>query len=139
MSSDVTVVAESAELPPNLQVPTSILVGTIRYRITCDEEEWLRIEHRSKTSGYYGHTTNLDATIWLNPASSPDVLRLTLWHEALHAVMESAAGCPEWTELGEDRATREETVIRRIESPTLALLRDNPELVAYLNAPSGQT
>lgn len=136
MSSETAVETESAELPPNLRVPASILVGTIRFRVTSDPDDWLRIEHRTKTGGYYGHTTPLDAMIYLNPDQAPDVMRLTLWHEVIHAALEAVAGKPQWTDLGDDQGEREEAVVRRIESPTLAVLRDNPALVTYLTATS---
>jgi hypothetical protein len=113
-------------------IPESLLIGTVAYRVTIDPDDWMRIEHETKTGGYYGHTQHRTAMIYLNPGATPDVTRLTLWHEVLHALAEAAMGSPEWRKLGGTKDEREERVIRTIEAPTLAVLRANPQLVAYL-------
>ena len=65
-------------------------------------------------------------------AECGDVQRQTLWHEVLHAAHWTVMGSPNWQGLGEDNDSREETVIKMWEHPTLAVLRDNPALVRYL-------
>lgn len=112
--------------------PTTVRVGQVEYRVTSDADEWLKVEHRTQTKGYYGHTLHTEAVIYLNPDAAPTVARLTLWHEVLHAVLEAAAGAPDWENFGEDKDAREEALIRRLEAPTLNVLADNPELAAYL-------
>ena len=112
--------------------PTSVVVGSITYRVTRDDVDWLRIEHKTQAKGNYGFTENLGATIYLNPSAPEDVQRLTLWHEVLHALCESTMGGPDWAVLGDDRDEREESIILAFESPTLLVLRQNPALVAYL-------
>lgn len=109
-------------------------VGPVVYRITSDPDEWLRVEHKTQTKGYYGHTENREAVIYLNPEADPAVTRLTLWHEILHALCETTMGSPDWRGLGKDHDAREESIIRAFEAPTLTVLRDNPEIVAYLTA-----
>lgn len=114
--------------------PASVLVGSVTYRVTTDPDDWMRIEHKVQSKGDYGHCDNLTATIYVNPDLSPDVARLTLWHEVLHALCEAVIGSSDWRGLGKAKNDREETVIREIESPTLLVLRDNPALVTYLTA-----
>jgi hypothetical protein len=43
-------------------------------------------------------------------------------------------GSPDWRGLGKEKVDREEAVVRAFESPTLLVLRDNPDVVAYLTA-----
>ena len=45
---------------------------------------------------------------------------------------ETVMGSPDWHGLGKEKSNREEAVVAAFESPTLLVLRDNPELVAYL-------
>lgn len=112
--------------------PKSVRIGQVEYRITSDPDEWMKVEHKTQTKGYYGHTQNTEALICLNPDAAPSVTRLTLWHEVMHAICESALGSPSWDALGKEKDDREESVIRTLEAPTLNVLADNPDLVAYL-------
>lgn len=115
-------------------LPQSVKVGGINYRITNDPDDWMRKEHSSREFGLYGCTNHKGSTIFLDPDATEEVTRLTLWHEVLHAVLEVLAGSPTWTHLGKTPSKREETIIRRLESPTFMVMRDNPELLAYLTA-----
>ncbi len=119
-----------------VKLPTSIKVGTITFTftVTVDPDDWMRAEHETQRVGDYGHTNAMRAIISLNPEQSPDTMRLTLWHEVMHALAEVVMGANDWHGLGKDRDDREETVIRSWESPTLTVLRDNPNLVGYLTA-----
>lgn len=117
-----------------VKIPTSIKVGTVTFTVSIDPDEWMRSEHKRRSSGDYGHTDQLRATIYLNPEQSPDTMRLTLWHEVLHALAEAVMGASDWRGMGKTHDDREETVIRAWESPTLTVLRDNPDLVGYLTA-----
>jgi hypothetical protein len=114
------------------EMPASIRVGAVTFRVTIDPDDWMRYEHKNQRKGDYGHTQNLEATIYVNPASTPDVARLTLWHEVMHAMCETVMGSPDWHGLGKQNDAREEAVIRRLESPIVLVLRDNPALVEYL-------
>jgi hypothetical protein len=115
-------------------MPASVIVGSIAYRVTIDPDEWMRYEHENQCKGYYGSTNHTQALILLNPESTPDVTRQTLWHEVMHAMCETVMGAPDWHGLGKGKIDREEAVVRAVESPTLLVLRDNPEFVAYLTA-----
>lgn len=118
-------------------IPETIQVGVVTYVVTQSEDDWMRIEHTTQTKGYYGHSEHQPAVIYLNPGANEAVTRLTLWHEILHCLDETVMGNPDWTKLNgnpEDRDDAEETVIRMWEHPTLAVLRDNPQLVTYLTS-----
>jgi hypothetical protein len=115
-------------------MPASVIIGSVVYRVTIDPDDWMRYEHKFQSKGDYGHTLNIGATILINPDSTPDVARLTLWHEIQHALCETCMGSPDWLNLGEEKHDREEAVVRAFESPTLLVLRDNPALVAYLTS-----
>lgn len=117
-----------------VELPASIKVGTVTFTVTTDPDDWMRIEHEQQRTGSYGHTHLLRAIIYLNPEQSTDTMRLTLWHEVLHALAEVAMGGNDWRGMGKDRDAREECVVRSWESPTLTVLRDNPGLVGYLTA-----
>lgn len=120
-------------------VPASVRIGVVTYRVTTDPSDWQSIVHKTQTKGFYGHSQHTEAVIYLNPEANPDVTRLTLWHEILHCLDETVMGNPNWLRLGdqpEDRDAAEEVVIRMWEAPTLAVLRDNPDLVAYLTSSS---
>lgn len=116
------------------KMPGKVRVGTVTYRVTADPDEWTRFEHRERKSGFFGHSDHLGAVIYVCPDTPPDVQRLTLWHEVLHAAHCVMMGRLDWSDIGDTADDREETVIRRWEHPTLAVLRDNPKLAAYLLA-----
>jgi len=115
-------------------MPATVIVGSVTYRVTIDPDDWMRYEHKNQSKGCYGHTDHVLALILLNPESAPDVARQTLWHELIHALCEVTMGRPDWRGLGKEQVDREEAVVRAFESPVLLVLRDNPDLVAYLAA-----
>ena len=115
-------------------IPKTIKVGPVIFTVRVDKDAWLSIEHETMTKGYYGHTRPQTGEIFLNPEHASDVHRLTLWHEVIHALLETVAGSPDWAPMPDDKKEREEMVVRELEAPTLTVLRDNPELVAYLVA-----
>lgn len=114
------------------RMPKSVQIGAVLFGVTADPDEWIKVEHSRQVKGAYGHTDNVAARIWVNPDCPTAVQRLTLWHEILHALAETVMGKYDWKHLGKDTEAREETVIRCWEHPTLAVLRDNPDLAAYL-------
>lgn len=115
-------------------MPAEVLIGTVVFTVTTDPDEWVRAEHRRQRTGDYGACEPNRALITINPDTPADVQRLTVWHEVLHALAETVMGKPEWKRLGETVTDREEAVVRAWEHPTLAVLRDNPDLAAYLTA-----
>lgn len=129
MAAKVKIAMEQVEMPD------TVLIGSVVYDVTTDPIDWLLYEHANQSKGCYGHTDSMAAVIYVSPDTSSDNQRLTLWHEVMHALCETVMGSPAWLDLGDSNGDREERVIRSFESPTLLVLRDNPELVAYLTAP----
>lgn len=103
-----------------MKPPTSLKVGPYDYRITVDAA--------LDDGGLRGITDTDEHYIRLNPKLPPGLMRTTLLHEALHAVATSGAA------INQDDKLPQETWISRIEAPLAALLRDNPQLVAFLTA-----
>jgi hypothetical protein len=119
--------ADDLETP---MLPQSLKIGPVEYRVSVDGAEWAEEEGGTRL----GMTHNRKAIILLNPAQPASNLRLTLMHEALHALLSAAMGAPDLEHLGDDDEHREERLVLMFEAPMLSLLRDNPELVAYLVA-----
>ena len=118
-----------ADLPPTIRI------GAVEYTVDATRDGWAAsCAESGKSSGDLGRTHSLTSRIFLNPDQSPSNHRLTLLHEAMHAMCESALGSPDWHGLGKSPSAREESVIRTWEAPLLNLLRDNPTLIAYLTA-----
>lgn len=117
-----------------LKHPKTVQVGSIIYKVTSKKSDWVLRENRNHRSGDYGSMEGMLTTIFLNPDQTPDQMRQTFWHEVLHALTETVMGSPSWENIGENSSEREETIVRVFESPTLLVLRDNPELVKYLTA-----
>ena len=110
-------------------MPPSVRVGTVTYRISNTPEDWA---HATDATGKVGETDHTAGLIRLKPGMTGGVLRITLWHEVIHALMWAVLGGPKWDNLGDDEEAREEFIVARMEHPTLAVLRDNPALVRYL-------
>lgn len=110
-------------------MPPSVRVGTVTYRISNTPEDWA---DATDATGKVGETDHIAGLIRLKPGMTGGVLRITLWHEVIHAMMWAVLGGPKWDNLGDDEEAREEFIVARMEHPTLAVLRDNPALVHYL-------
>lgn len=98
-----------------MKPPKKLVVGPARFRVHQVElgDELL------------GITRAIDLNIFVAPGQHPLVLMDTVLHEALHACM-SAHGI----DAGDH--DNEERLVRALTPALLALLRDNPKLVAYL-------
>jgi len=106
-------------------MPTSIKVGPYVYRVDEDEREIRKFEH-NRSGAYGGCTDHALQTIHIDPTLAPTQRRETLWHEVKHCVVYLF----QW-----DGKKAEEEAIRMMAPMELAVLRDNPELVAYLLEP----
>ncbi len=123
LEGDMTATERSADYPRRIRV------GTVTYRVSDTPDDW---QHASDAVNKVGETDHMAGVIRLKPGMTGGVLRITLWHEVLHAIMWSVLGGPRWDNLGDDEEAREEFIVARLEHPTLAVLLDNPGLVAYL-------
>jgi hypothetical protein len=106
------------------EMPTRIKVGPYVYAVFADTAK-LQAHEREKKAGYSGYTDHQLMEIVIDPSDAPCHSRETLWHEVKHAVVHL---------FGEYGKLDDETHIRRTAPMELAVLRDNPGLVAFLTA-----
>jgi len=115
-----------------MPLPATVKAGYVTYTVKqCTPDEWKNAVDKHLRDAY-GVTQHLPARILLHPDLTDDVARLTLWHEVLHAAIETMTGGDDSQWQGLTEGDAEEAVIRRLEHPTLSILRENPALVAYL-------
>jgi hypothetical protein len=108
-----------------MSTPESVKVGPYRYKVVVDAARIKELEKESDTE-LYGITTHGHLEIALHPDVADTVLRETLLHETLHAVFYNIGLSDRLTD------KTEEHMIRALSPALFALLRDNPDLVAYL-------
>jgi hypothetical protein len=111
----------------SLTMPKSIKIGSQVWEIT----EQKRKHNAEFLDGTYGYTIDKDNTIVLDSEMANSIRRVTLLHEILHAVRfvfggsfrpSKATSYEEW----------EHYFIGLYEEPLLMVLRDNPELLAFI-------
>jgi hypothetical protein len=105
------------------EMPTRIKVGPYVYEVSRDEA-WLRAQEHSRSGGLRGATDHQALRIVVGPDLAPGMQRQTLWHEVKHAVLEAMT-------MSHDKRTDEDWIARSAPSE-LAVLRNNPGLVAFL-------
>jgi hypothetical protein len=106
-----------------MTVPASVKVGPYTYSLVpCDT---------LLETGAVGDTCVRRARIRYYVEQAPEMLRSTVLHEIMHACANLGG-----SEDGSEDAFTEEQWIRRIEGALFGVLRDNPELVAYLMEPT---
>jgi hypothetical protein len=108
-----------------MSTPTSVRVGPYTYVVKVDADRIKELEKESE-SDLYGITTHGILEIVLQPAVADMVMRETLLHEVLHAILFNTGLSDRMT----DKA--EEHLVRALSPALFALLRDNPNLVQYL-------
>lgn len=108
-------------------MPKTIKIGSQIWEIS----EQKRKHNAEFLDGTYGYTIDKDNTIIIDAEMANSVKRVTLFHEILHAVRFIFGGSfkpgksttyEEW----------EHYFIGLYEEPMLMVLRDNPELLAFL-------
>ncbi len=102
--------------------PRHVQVGQVKYRVKWSRKAW----KANETKGLIGLSDHNRALILLHPDSSPDVRRLTLLHEVMHALNTTCMADPRWS-----KQNTEERVIRQWEHAFLQFVADNPSTVAY--------
>jgi hypothetical protein len=104
--------------------PGLIVVGPYRYRVSVDAKAFVDPDD----TRVLGETRTTKLTIAIRPGLPPDLERVVVWHEVMHAVM-SLRG---W--LGASKLPDEEEVVDHISQVQVEVLRSNPRLVRYLAA-----
>lgn len=104
-------------------------VGPIEYDVVFDSQVLDINSLRTGAGVCLGLTLHHATTIMVDDNVSEDVQASTLLHEVLHAVFDV-------TGVSYDIGSKtEEKLIRHLEATLLQVLRENPELVAYLVTP----
>jgi hypothetical protein len=85
----------------------------------------------SSDEGHYGFTNHKDCTIVIDAELTEQMKRTTLVHEILHAITITFGGSFKPAK-NTDYLDWEHFFIGIYEEPLVMVLRDNPELVAYL-------
>ena len=102
-------------------IPGQIRIGPHTYEIRHDPETAKRV----RAAGHAGNSEANQLLIQLDTDQPHTQLADTLIHEALHCAWSQ-------TSLPAGLADEEEAVVLALSPLLLGLLRDNPELVAYL-------
>ncbi|MDE2096753.1 MAG: hypothetical protein KGL39_05845 [Patescibacteria group bacterium] len=109
------------------QIPDSVRVGPFRYAIKTDLPGFDR--HRisyGDSDSTVGKCSEGELSIYLDVANNhPSLVRMVTLHEVLHAVQNTAN-----IKMAEELLPEE--FVGRTAPILLGVLRDNPELVAYL-------
>lgn len=109
---------------PRIPLPQRIKVGPLTYKVAYWTNEDL---HGHGDILYYGRCMKPTCTIYLRPGLADCRLREVLVHELLHAAFDV-------TGLDQQEGANEEATVSALAYPILAILRDNPDLVAFLTA-----
>jgi hypothetical protein len=107
-----------------MRIPKSVKIGSQIWEISEQKRKHAMDNH-------YGVTNSKDNSIVLDAELSPSMMRVTLFHELLHAIRITFGGSltpNKWTDFYE----AEHFWIGTFEEPVVAMLRDNPELVKFL-------
>ena len=106
-------------------LPASIKVGPMRYRLITDREAMHEERYDSGDGDLKGRVNFHALTITLDTKLPHDALADTLLHEVRHAIHRHT-GCDDIEKFVE------EDFVNRTNAMYLAVLRENPELVAFL-------
>lgn len=117
--------------------PTQVKVGWHNYSIEwVGKKKWRSIPHDGDVGLICGVTMSSEGRIAIRlhhetGLASESTLRETLMHEIMHAAFHTSGLTHVIDDMGDDR---EEKVIAPLAGPILAVLRENPEVLAYLTA-----
>lgn len=114
----------SDELSP---IPTHIRVGPYRYTVYRDSARMADIRNESDVAHRVGQVSFQKLEIDIDPKLAHDRQVSTILHEVLHACWQFA-NLDNFT----DEKVDSEQIISGLERGVLCVLRDNPDLVAYL-------
>ncbi|HXH58456.1 hypothetical protein [Iamia sp.] len=104
--------------------PDNLQVGAHTYRVLVDHDGLVGVHADNR-----GSTHNETLTIALDGSLAATLQRETLLHETIHAAWDQTA----LTAL--EVQEQQEVVVTAFAPVLVAILRDNPKLVAYLTSP----
>lgn len=135
-------VGQAWQVPLSPPMPSSVKVGPIRYRIMTDAAEIKRISDEAdigSESEWVAFSDHDNAIIGINPNHDDDVNRVSVVHELLHCTLRLSGVWPNAYARIVDSArgehggySVEEATISGMAGPLQGVLRDNPDLVAWL-------
>lgn len=113
-------------------LPSRIRVGPFWYRVSADPQELREWEHDGTQPDHiHGGCHNARLFMLVDTTFPRGQQRDTLWHEVKHAINYLA-------DVGGEDKLGEEEMVGRTSTLELMVLRDNPELVAFLLAEDGE-
>lgn len=104
-----------------MKPPSALRIGPYRYSVKADASVQKRVEHEDG-HGLYGLHRPHELTIYVDPTPAEDMVRETLLHEVLHAILLAYR-------MGRDE---EENLVAFLSPALLDCLRRNPKLAEYL-------
>lgn len=116
-----------------MKPPKTIKVLGIQYAVLFDKNK-LHSEAMKRQCDLLGYHAGVDCEIVLDPDMNPQREREVLLHEVTHAIHYNT-DLDSVIRTAPPSQEKEEHVITCSASCWLAVLRDNPRLVAYLTAP----
>jgi hypothetical protein len=125
-------------------IPGTIRIGAVTYRVIFDVAK-IKAASASANFGdneaWIAFSDHEKLIIGINPEHAPDANRISMIHEILHCALRQSGAHPntyaDTVYEAHDRVaghTVEEYTVSAMTGPLLSVLRDNPELVAYLTA-----
>jgi len=123
-------------------MPTTVKVGTLTYTILTDADEIRRMSEAAdieKDAEWAAFSDHDALVIGINPGHHPDQNRVSIVHELLHCVLRVSGSWPDAYARTVSRArgnhggfSVEESVVSATAAPVLGVLRENPDLMAWL-------
>lgn len=111
--------------------PKTVKIGPTKWKIRTSKKAIRKLRLKLDIEDHLiGHTELKDLTIFIAYDIAPQVQRDTLIHELLHACF-AIQGFPPMKDMDE-KEDQEEWVVKNLTSVLHAVIRDNPELIAYL-------
>lgn len=111
-----------------LPVPKSVRVGPLRWRITTSLGDYAAFAEAENDTTAVGFTNLQSLTIALKPNLPDSLLRETLLHELLHAIIQTQGGI--FTTAKKDEL--EEATVSAITPMLLSTLRANEDVLEFI-------
>jgi hypothetical protein len=106
-------------------MPDVVRIGALDYTVTTDAEAHLVAEDEM-SSRLYGMSDKSSQRIQIRPGMAPGFTRQIMLHEIVHQLFDDSG-------LELDNQV-EEQICLSLQAPLLGVLRDNPDLVAWLTS-----
>jgi len=123
-------------------MPASVRVGSVTYRVILDAKQVKTASDAANSRGdgeWLAFSDHNKLIIGLNPEHAPEANRVSLVHEILHCVLsQSGTWVNTYADIVYEARDRvaglnvEEFTVAAMAGPLLSVLRDNPDLSAYL-------